>query len=92
MKAYITTISFFINESKEIQVHKDLLIIGNNYHEAVNNLRQRIFSILHNVFKYNNMDNLVHDAIGCMKELEYDTVYTVNTRVSEKTKKQIRKL
>lgn len=85
MKAYITTISFFVNESKEIQVHKDLLVVGNDYREAVNNLRQRIFSILHIVFKYNNMDDLVHDAIGCMKELEYDKVYTINTRTSKKT-------
>lgn len=85
MKAYITTISCFVNETKEIQVHKDLLVIGNDYHEAVNNLRTRIYSILHNVFCFNNMDDLVHDAIGCMKELEYDKVYTINTRVSEKT-------
>lgn len=92
MKAYITTINFYVNESKEIQVHKDLLVVGNDYHDAVNNLRTRALGILHNVFQYNNMDDLVHDAIGCMKELEYDKVYTIDTRVSEKTKNQIRKL
>ena len=51
MKAYITTINFYVNESKEIQVHKDLLVVGNDYHDAVNNLRTRALGILHNVFQ-----------------------------------------
>ena len=81
MKAYKTTLTIKTS-SKEIQIHKDLLIVGDDYNDAVIKLKTRILDILHNITGYNNIDDLVHDAIGCMKELEYNKIYNIDTRVS----------
>ena len=81
MKAYKTTLTIKTS-SKEIQIHKDLLIVGDDYNDAVIKLKTRILDILHNITGYNNIDDLIHDAIGCMKELEYNKIYNIDTRVS----------
>lgn len=80
MTIYRTTIVY--NKNEDTLVHHDILIAGEDVHHAQNKLRlyiyKRIFNQKHN-FMGNNMDNVIHDAIGCMKELQPNEVVTLRT-------------
>ncbi len=82
MKVYRTTIQYYKDFDKNTIVHTDVIVAGEDIHHAQNKLRLHIYKKVFNQknnFMGNNMDEVIHDAIGCMKEMLPNEVVTLRS-------------